>query len=953
MTFSDLKIYYQNTRGLRTKCLSFYRQVSCENYDVIILTETWLNDSILSSELFDDRYVVYRRDRDKRKKDGGGVLIAVLRKINSIRMHQWESDCEDLWVIIDISITKSFHRLALCAVYLPPPVLRSNLEHYLDSCNTIFEQSDLGLCIVGDFNLGNIDWSLVSESDSGYMAPGIGHLLTDFSHINNLLQLNNIKNKSGRILDLVLTNLTCGTVCSASNPLSIIDSFHPPIDIHFKSYSDARLPYNRNKRINFYKLDYDIINAYLNEINWSILFNDTRDANDMLSIFYDKIKIGIEMQDPPTTHKHKSHPPWFDKNLIRTLREKERIRRRYRIYKNPMDELALKLLSKRCSVMAISCYNKYVSNLETVINKDPKRFWAYIKDKRGGSSSYPLTMTDGITSSSDGFKISEMFAVHFSSMFSQHNVTHPSSPSDYMRDMLAHSLPLMAPVIDSDTLLNKLKSLDHRKGAGPDGIPPYFISMCASSLVTPLLLIFNSSLATGIFPNIWKVAQVVPIHKCSDRNYVGNYRPISLLSTFAKVFESLICPYIQSHLSLYLSNSQHGFVSSRSTCTNLVTFTETLVDAIDSGKQVDVIYTDFSRAFDRVPHNILLYKLNAYGITGSLLEWFKSYLDGRTFFVALSGYRSGSYMVTSGVPQGSHVGPVLFNIFVNDLVAVLKYSECFMYADDLKFCRITESDLDIVLLQRDIDLLANWCDENGMTLNVNKCYHVKFTRKTKFIQSAYNINGIPVQEVEQMRDLGVLFDRQLTFVPHIENVVKKASRMLGFVIRNVSCFRRNKTKILLYNCLVRSSLEYCSTVWRPHYATHTLRLERVQKRFLWHLAFSSGVARKKRSYKEKLLLFKMITLQKRRDLLDSTFLFKILRSQIDCPQLLAKLKIRVPTKCPRAPITPLCPPFRRTVLGANSPISRLCTLLNSCSDLVDVHFDSLTRFRRSIMCKNM
>lgn len=157
-----------------------------------------------------------------------------------------------------------------------------------------------------------------------------------------------------------------------------------------------------------------------------------------------------------------------------------------------------------------------------------------------------------------------------------------------------------------------------------------------------------------------------------------------------------------------------------------------------------------------------------------------------------------------------------------------------MYADDLKFCRIIESDADVELLQRDIDVLVEWCKDNDMSLNVKKCFHTKFSRKNKLTLSKYHISKSSIQEVESIRDLGITFDRQLTFLPHIENVIKKASRMLGFVLRNLTGFRHSKTKITLYNCLVRSVLEYCSTVWRPHYATHILRLERVQKPFLWH-----------------------------------------------------------------------------------------------------------------------
>lgn len=438
----------------------------------------------------------------------------------------------------------------------------------------------------------------------------------------------------------------------------------------------------------------------------------------------------------------------------------------------------------------------------------------------------------------------------------------------------------------------------------------------------------------------------MPIYKSDDNDNIVNYRPISILSTLAKVFESMICPYIQSHFKLYLNASQHGFVGSRSTCTNLVTFTEMLVDAVDSGKQFDVIYTDFSKAFDRVPHSILLYKLSAYGITGTLYNWLKSYLENRLFFVAVNGYQSETYKTTSGVPQGSHIGPVLFNMFVNDIPNYLQFSECYMYADDLKFCRLIESNDDTALLQRDIDSLAQWCTDNDMELNVKKCYHMKYTRKKKFVPSEYRVGPVVIQEVNQIRDLGVTFDKELTFVPHIENIIKKASRMLGFVIRNVAGFRRSSTKILLYNCIVRNVLEYCSTVWRPHYATHNLRLERIQKRFLWHLAFSSGVAKKKRSYEARLAHFKIISLERRRKITDAVFLYKLLRCKIDCPQLLSKFKFRVPARYPRAPITPLHPPLRRTVLGASSIIPRLCKLLNSYSDLVDVHSDSLGKFHK-------
>lgn len=314
----------------------------------------------------------------------------------------------------------------------------------------------------------------------------------------------------------------------------------------------------------------------------------------------------------------------------------------------------------------------------------------------------------------------------------------------------------------------------------------------------------------------------------------------------------------------------------------------------------------------------------------------------------MDGYDSELYEIMSGVPQGSHLGPVLFNIFVNDITDCFNNSTVFLYADDLKFARTINSISDIVLLQDDINRLVDWCDRNGMLLNIKKCFHMKFTRKHNITQSTYTISHETIRELDVVRDLGVVFDAKLTFIPHIDYVVKQASKMLGFIIRNGKVFRNKKTKILLYNALVRSKLEYCSIVWRPHYATHNLRIERVQKRFMWHLSRATPLARRKVSYQTRLTHFKMTSLLTRKDLLDLKFMYKLLRNQIDCPLLLLRITFRAPSRYPRNRITPLVPPPRRTVLGANSPIPRLCKLINKC-DLLDIHYDSLNSFRRHLL----
>lgn len=952
LKFNNLTIYYQNCRGLRTKTNTFYSNLCCTNYDVLVLTETWLNSSVLSSELFDDRYVVYRRDRETTgfhpNKDGGGVLIAVSTKISSKCIDKWYSKCEDLWVTIDISTAHKPLQLALCAVYLPPPVSLSTIEHFIEQCNGVSESANMPICIIGDFNLAKIDWAAGAANS---FLPNTCLRLLEFMNVSRLSQYNLVKNCSARILDLVLSTVSSCTVSESSCSLTTVDKLHPPLDIDISFLKEPSLPYNvLNKRKNFYKANYEQIITYINEHDWLQQFANSNDPDSMLKVFYEVLNNAINEFVPNCKSMTCRYPPWFNKEIIRTLKEKNKIRLRFKKYKNPLDEVELKLISKRCQNLVKTLYNDYMEKLESEIKENPKLFWTHVKAKRGGSSVYPLSMTDGQTTTSNGSDICGLFGKYFASVYTSENSTGPKTDSSLLDTIATNSQCLITPELDSDILLKKLQCVNIRKGAGPDGIPPLFISACASALATPLLKIYKVSLATGIFPSEWKKAKVVPVYKSDKKDTISNYRPIAILSTFAKIFESMICPYIQRHFRLYLSDHQHGFVASRSTATNLLSFSEALIESIDSNKQFDVLYTDFSKAFDKIPHSILIEKLAKYGISGPLLKWLESYLTKREFYVVVNGFRSTSnYGMTSGAPQGSHLAPILFILFINDIVYCFYFSECFLYADDLKFGRRIESSNDIALLQDDLNRVVSWCRANKMELNFNKCYHVSFSRKLHPLHSEYFISNDKILEVDEIKDLGVLFDKKITFVPHVENIVKKASKMLGFVLRNSKGFKHVTTKIMLYNSLVRSVLEYCSVVWRPHYATHKLLLERVQKRFLWHLAFSRGKSKQLLSYNTRLKYFKMQSLTTRREVIDALFLYKLLRNKIDCPNLLSLIKFRAPARYPRYPITPLCPPLRKTVLGTNSPISRLCKTLNSCSDLTDIHHDSIGKFCKMIV----
>ena len=323
---------------------------------------------------------------------------------------------------------------------------------------------------------------------------------------------------------------------------------------------------------------------------------------------------------------------------------------------------------------------------------------------------------------------------------------------------------------------------------------------------------------------------MVPVHKSGDPENVANYRPISILNAIPKVFENLVTKFLTSCLGPNIIHEQFGFKKNSSTELNLLTYLDILTGALEGGVEVHSIYTDFSKAFDRVNHGLLISKLKTLGVSGTLLLWINSYITGRTQMVHLNNFKSSKILVSSGVPQGSHLGPLLFNIFINDILSCFKHSHFLLFADDLKlFLKISTLD-DCFALQEDLDRLTEWCHTSGMDLNVLKCKVIKFHRSRNFNNFAYHIEGSPLGCVDQISDLGVLFSSNLDFTSHIDNVINKSLRMLGFVKRSTGGFSSINAIKTLYSSYVRAHLEYAASVWSPNYMCHINRIERVQRK---------------------------------------------------------------------------------------------------------------------------
>ena len=441
-----------------------------------------------------------------------------------------------------------------------------------------------------------------------------------------------------------------------------------------------------------------------------------------------------------------------------------------------------------------------------------------------------------------------------------------------------------------DEMRDTLLGLSPTTSSGYDGIPATFLIKCADQLCYPLTCIFNLCIERGEYPDLLKFNNIVPIYKNKGKkNHIDSYRGISIQPILAKVFESLINKRLQCHLKHLISDDQHGFQPNKSTFTNLAVYTDYLTKALDEKAEVHSIYTDFQKAFDVVPHNLLLLKLKCqFGIQGNMLNLFRSYLTNRYQRVVLNGISSQWVSVTSGVPQGSIIGPKLFIMYVNDLPDQCKNSEKKLFADDSKFYRTIRTIVDCVLLQNDLNNIYEWCCTWKISLNLDKCYFISFTNKRVHkITFPYYFGSTIIKSVTDIKDLGVYFSANLSFKYHVDHVVAKANKMLGFVRRTTKDINDVTVLLSLFRTLVLTRLEYASSVWSPAQEYLSLKIERVQKRAVKWLSFKTRTPYRDVPYETLCNRFNLTPLNVRRKQTDLRNMNKIIIGKINCPDLLA------------------------------------------------------------------
>lgn len=941
----SLAIYYQNVRGLRTKTTTILQNNLSNDYDIIALTESWLTKGIRDDELFDPRYYVYRRDRDYAstgQRLGGGVVLAIKQELISVARPEWTSCAEDIWVTIRTNTTP--HSLVhICCAYIPGGTQHQYLiENFLNTLSDVVSNNPKdSFIILGDFNLSEISWIQTTPS-AHYAASNysthVSNQFVDCMHFLDLSQYNSELNSSGHVLDLILSNLLI-SVEPNDDPLVPEDAHHKALSISVPFQETPSLTNAKRKVFLYNRGDYDSINFALEQADWASIFS-TSQVEPALDGFYTFLKYLINLHIPHKFLWNSKYPPWYNAALIKVTKEKSKYFSKYKKYKNQADYDAFSLLRKRHKDLCRKIKSRYLSNIENNISSNPKNFWSHVKSSNT-SQGIPKCMYFEELKASNGTEIANLFSKYFSSVFSK-----PSDPLTLdPTDVGNHTSNISNIEVTREIVLKYLKEIDTNKGAGPDEIPSIFIKQCAHNLALPLSLIFNRSLTDCTVPVLWKSAYVSPIFKNGKKTDVKNYRPISKLCIFNKILEKIVYDQLYAALKPSLNTNQHGFISGKSTTTNLLTFTEYLQDNLDNRIQVDTIYTDYSKAFDKVDHSTLLNKLLKIGIHGNLYRWLSSYISNRSQIVVVAGFKSDSVAVTSGVPQGSLLGPLLFNIYINDIGNCFLNSQTILYADDMKIFSPINSIEDCQKLQEDLLRLNTYCNAHGLELNTSKCFVVRFTRNKNIFIHEYSINHQPLSTKSEIRDLGVILDSKLNFNKHIDHIVTNASSMLGFIIRSCKQFKDLTTFKILYFSYVRSILEYASQVWNPGYAIHKNRIESVQNRFLRYLNFRSF--RSHISNEDSAKFFNIQTLMCRRNISDLVMLFKITHNLIDSPDLLQRLLFHVPNRNSRQSLTfnlPLC----KTNSKQNSFIYRSTHSFNLNYNHIDIFNSTLRDIKRKL-----
>ncbi len=859
-----------NTRSLksvnskRNKLAQFHSAVALKQSKIICLTETWLTPNISNLEILpDSEFNIFRKDRIHTR--GGGVLIAIHNSIKSKCREDLTSNNPNHNEIIVVQLKfPKFKKIALINMYRPPndldPVCVNNLSICL---NKIRSAGFTNICLMGDLNLPNLDTNTGLPSNNNNNSELFYDVFQEFGLTH---KLHAPTHKNGNTLDFILTTFP-DKFKKVYTEDSSIDSDH--LMINFTLNIEHKLP-NAPPRyvLNYNKANWIELKSAILNSNLITTISECADLNTCCSFWTDTITNLINKHIPKIKIKNSNTPPWIDGEVLNLSNHKETARRRANLVNTEQSWSKYKRLRNKLKSLTKSKYLNYINIISASLTNNSKRFWGVIKNKTK-SRFIPNTIFYNNQQGTSSVDKANIFNTFFFN-----NFTPRESGSTLPVINVLQNPDLSEITLTVAEVRLALESIDISKATGPDQLSGKVLKECAAQLAPSLTLLFNKSLQLGIVPDLWKSANVAPVHKKNEKSNAENYRPISLLCLPSKILERCIFNRIYNKIKHLITNLQHGFLRGRSTTTQLLTVLQNIISNLDSNFQTDIIYLDFSKAFDSVSHKLLILKLKSFGFCGSLLHWFDDYLTSRTQRVVVEGSCSDWLPVHSGVPQGSILGPLLFLFFINDMAdAVSPDSTLALFADDSKVFRRVRSVHDSVQLQADLDSLLAWSKKWKLNFNVNKCKIISINNTNPLLLHNYTLSNTPLERVNTINDLGLLINSNLTWENHLDSKISKADQMIGLIKRTVGYRCPLKTKLTLYNTLVKTSLSYGSVIWAYGTKKHLKSVEAVQRRATKYITNDYNS-----EYKSRLTKCNLLPISYLKEVNDICFLYKCLHN---------------------------------------------------------------------------
>ncbi|MCG8047037.1 MAG: reverse transcriptase domain-containing protein [Candidatus Thiodiazotropha endolucinida] len=805
--------------------------------------------------------------------EGRGTAVYTKKILNAEKIPLATDYSESIWCKIKLDNNDA---LIIGCIYRSPSATEDNyssLEHLM---RQISERRESHKLIMGDFNLRDINWdTLTTELGEHHMASRFVECIRDTFLFQHILQPTRLRERSTpSVLDLVFTNEE--EMINDINYLSSLGkSDHLILTFDFKCYT--RLDYSSAQKsmLNFFKADYNAINIQLSGINWDTELNGLdllRSWSRFAEINIDLMNKHIPVSKPGQDSRNCK--PFITRSCIQAIKIKRREWLRYKYKKTDSAFNNYKAARNKVTLQLRQAKYNYEKSLATKIKTDNKIFWKYVRNKTKTKSTVNKLQTENGSLSLSDQETATTLNDYFTTVFEKE----PEGPLPDFPFRGYHQLLTTTEI--TETKIEKiLNSLNPSKSPGPDKFHPKYLKETKQNQLTPLKKIFEKSLIEGKLPEAWKQAHVSAIFKKGEKHKPENYRPISLTSVPGKTMEKIIRDALVNHMTekKLFSTAQHGFIKGKSCTTQLLEFLEDTSQAIDQGDSVDVVYLDFKKAFDKVPHQRLLKKLQGYGISGHIHEWVKDFLSDRKQRVVVNGSQSDWSNVSSGIPQGSVLGPVLFLIYINDLPDVIT-AFVKLFADDAKVYDVVRRrdpiDTATNKIQSSLNGSVKWAEDWLMFFNPTKCHHLQVGNFE--IPTTYTMkSGAETHEiikVKHEKDLGVTIDSKLTFREHITTKVNLANRNLGIIFRTFT-YLDQEIFLNLYKSLVRPHLEYSTPVWSPFYKKDRIIIENVQRRATRLVPSLKGL-----TYTQRLKQLGLPTLEYRRERADLIQVYKIIHN---------------------------------------------------------------------------